>query len=84
MKKIFLMLITIFITCNILFSQNFIFSTQEDLNSDNKEDIIKIENTENYSEFILMINDQKVTGKFNDGESNGLLQIRSRNRGISK
>lgn len=68
-------ILTLVSLSQFLFSQDFIFSSETDLNSDNKSDIIKVEAIGNpYGnpyEFKLTVNDSEIIGKFWDGTTDG-------------
>jgi len=75
MKNAILILLIGILGFNTLNAQDFIFSTVIDLNSDNKTEIVKVENTKNPFEFRLLIGKEEVLGKFNDGDLDGFKVI---------
>ena len=75
MKKIALILLVAVVGFSTLNAQNFIFSTTVDLNSDNKSEIVKVENTDNSYEFRLTINNNEILGKYEDGDTDGFKVI---------
>ena len=75
MKKISLILFVAVVGFSSLYAQNFIFSTTVDLNSDNKTEIVKVENTDNLHEFRLTIDNNEILGKYEDGDTDGFKVI---------
>ena len=67
-------LIGIFVFNN-LNAQKFIFSAKVDLNSDNKIETIKVENTDKHAEFKLFIDDKEIIGKFDSDNTDGFKVI---------
>lgn len=60
---------------NNLNAQKFIFSTNVDLNSDNKTETVKVENTDNPYEYRLIIDNKEILGKYEDGDTDGFKVI---------
>lgn len=75
MKKPTSLLLTITLVFNIVNAQDLVFSETVDLNSDNKDEKIKLENRDDAYDFKLIINDKEVFGQFYDGMSDGFLVI---------
>ncbi|MCX7829847.1 MAG: hypothetical protein N2445_02130 [Acidobacteria bacterium] len=70
-KKMFCLILFIFLFSPVVFSNDFAKNAQVDLNSDGKVDIVSIATFENGNRYILSINDSKVDGMFEDGECDG-------------
>ena len=57
------------------FSYQFVKNANVDLNSDGKIDAVSITISEDGSSYTLKINDEKINGKFEDGECDGFMVI---------